>query len=142
MSDKSCSKWGLVFDGVVIFIHYKMINLDSITNENNKEQWKMVIYTWSFIQNHDNWWFWLRRNKYINLIKEQDNHDFIDKIYLYARGLSEPKYEYLIKNREDAEIKHVNNPKAFIKCSNTIDDDYMRIYENIMITIQSKKEKC
>ena len=43
---------------------------------------------------------------------------------MYARDLSEPKYEYLIKNREDAEIKHVNSPKAFIKCSNTMDDDY------------------
>ena len=34
---KSCSKSDLVFDGAAIFIHYKMINLDSITNENNKE---------------------------------------------------------------------------------------------------------
>ena len=60
----------------------------------------------------------------INLINEQNN---IDKIYLYARDLNEPKYEYLIKKREDAGIKHLNNPNAFIECSNTIDD----IYENI-----------
>ena len=46
---------------------------------------------------------------------------------MYARDLSEPKYEYFIKKREDAGIKHVNNPNAFIKCSNTMDD----IYENI-----------
>ena len=59
----------------------------------------------------------------INLINE--NH--IDKIYLYARDLSEPKYEYLIKKHEDAGIKHLNNPNAFIKCSNTMDD----VYENI-----------
>ena len=31
----------------------------------------------------------------INLINEQND---IDKIYLYVRDLSEPKYEYLIKN--------------------------------------------
>ena len=60
----------------------------------------------------------------LNLINEQ-NH--IDKIYLYPRDLSEPKYEFLIKKREDAGIKHANNPNAFIECSNTMDD----VYENI-----------
>ena len=38
-----------------------------------------------------------------------------------------PKYEYLIKKREDAKIKHVNNPNSFIVCSNTMDD----VYEDI-----------
>ena len=33
----------------------------------------------------------------------------------------------MIKTREDAGIKHLNNPNAFIKCSNTMDD----VYENI-----------
>ena len=46
---------------------------------------------------------------------------------MYAKDLSEPKYKYLIKKREDAGIKHVNNPNAFIKCSNTIDDVYKNI---------------
>ena len=46
---------------------------------------------------------------------------------MYARDLSEPKYEYFIKKREDAGIKHLNNPNAFIECSNTMDD----VYENI-----------
>ena len=46
---------------------------------------------------------------------------------IFAKDLSEPKYEYLIKNCENAEIKHLNNSKAFIECSNTMDD----IYENI-----------
>ena len=63
----------------------------------------------------------------LNLIKEQDNRDVINKIYLYARALSGPKYEYLIKKREDAGIKLLNNPNAFIECSNTMDD----VYENI-----------
>ena len=34
------------------------------------------------------------KNTLINLINEQND---IDKIYLYARDLSEPKCEYLIK---------------------------------------------
>ena len=41
---------------------------------------------------------------------------------MYARDLNEPKYEYLIKKREDAGIKHLDNPNAFIVCSNTMDD--------------------
>ena len=51
----------------------------------------------------------------------------IDKIYLYARDLSEPKYEYLIKKREHAGIKHLNDSNAFIECSNNMD----QVYENI-----------
>ena len=52
-----------------------------------------------------------------------DNH-VIDKIYLYAKDLSEPKYEYLIEKREDAGIKNVNNPSAFTVYSDTMDDVY------------------
>ena len=54
-----------------------------------------------------------KTNALIDLINEQND---IDKIYLYARDLREPKYEYLIKKREDAGIKHLNNPNAFIEC--------------------------
>ena len=60
-----------------------------------------------------------KRNALLNLINEQCD---IDIIYLYARGLSKPQYEYLIKKRGDAGIKHVNNPNAFIECLNTTDD--------------------
>ena len=70
----------------------------------------------------------------LNLINEQKD---IDKIYLYAKDLSEPKYEYLIKNRENAGIKHVNDSKAFIECSNTMDD----VYENIDDYNPSRKRK-
>ena len=65
-----------------------------------------------------------KTNTLLNLINEQND---IDKIYLYARDLSEPKYEYLIKKREDAGIKHSNNPNAFAEGSNAKDD----VYENI-----------
>ena len=75
-----------------------------------------------------------KTNTLLNLINEQND---IDKIYLYARDLSEPKYEYLIKKREDVGIKHVNNPNAFIECSNTMDD----VYENINDYNPSRKRK-
>ena len=45
-------------------------------------------------------------NILLNLINEQKD---IDKIYLYAKDLSEPKYKYLIKNRENTGIKHLND---------------------------------
>ena len=44
-----------------------------------------------------------KTNTLFNLIKEKDD---IDKIYLYAKGLSEPKYEFLIKKSEGPIIKH------------------------------------
>ena len=46
---------------------------------------------------------------------------------MYAKDLSEHKYELLIKNRKNAGTKHLNDSKAFIECSNTMDD----VYENI-----------
>ena len=61
----------------------------------------------------------------------------IDKIYLCAKDLSELKYEYLIKNRENAGIKHVNYLNAFIEYSNTMDD----VYENIDDYNRSRKRK-
>ena len=103
-----------------------MLNLDDITNENNKEHNdKMAIYSRSFVQNFGNWWFWIRKtNALLNLISQQDD---IDRIYLYAKELSETKHEILIKKRENVGIKHLNDSNAFIECSNTMDD----VYDNI-----------
>ena len=55
------------------------------------------------------------------------NKNDTDKIYLYAKDLSKPKYKFLIKKRENVGIKYLNNPNAFIECSNSMDD----VYENI-----------
>ena len=63
----------------------------------------------------------------LNLIQKQNNDSPIDKIYLYAKDLSKPKYQFLIKKRENAEIKNLNDPSAFIESSNAMDD----IYNNI-----------
>ena len=65
-----------------------------------------------------------KTNTLLNLIKEQDKHDVIDKIYLYAKDLNEPKYAYLIKKCENVGIKHYNDPTAFFECSTTMDNVY------------------
>ena len=60
----------------------------------------------------------------LNLIKDQDSDNLIVKIYLYAKDLNEPKYQFLIKKSEDVGIKHLNNPKTFIYYSQYMDDVY------------------
>ena len=59
----------------------------------------------------------------LNLINEQRD---IDKIYLYAKDLSESNYEHLINNCENTGIKHLNDSKAFIEYSNTMNDVYKK----------------
>ena len=72
-----------------------MINLDSIINENNKKHNEK----WLYIPDHPYRILIIggsrsgKTNTLINLINEQED---IDKICLYAKDLSEPKYEFLI----------------------------------------------
>ena len=74
-----------------------------------------------------------KTNTLLNLINEQND---IDKIYLYARDLNKPKYNILFKRRKDVGIKHLNDPNAFIECSNTMND----VYENIHDCNSSRKK--
>ena len=67
-----------------------------------------------------------KTNALFNLI-QKENDNFIDKIYFYAKDLDEPKYQFLIKKRENAGIKNLNDPSAFIEYSNTMDDVYSNI---------------
>ena len=75
-----------------------------------------------------------KTNALLNLIKEQDDND---KMYLYAKDLSEPKDQSLIEKRENAGIKHLNDQKAFIECSNSMDD----VYEDIDDCNPTRKRK-
>ena len=94
----------------------------------------MATYSRSLVQNFDNWWFWIWKNSSLNLINEQDD---IDKIYLYAKDFSEPRHEFFIKEREDADTNHLNDSNVIIECLNTMGD----VFENIDDYNQSRKIK-
>ena len=108
-------------------MHIKMVNLDSITNKNNKKHNEK----WLYIPDHPYRTLIIdgsgsgKTNTLLNLINEQND---IDKIL--------PKHKILIKKCKDAGIKHLNDPNAYIECSNTMDD----VYENIHNYNPRKKE--
>ena len=92
-----------------------MLNLDNIVsnkNENKNNDWpfRMLIIGPSGSR---------KTNTLLHLI---NNLHPTDKIYLYAKDIHEPKYEYLINKREQAGIKNLNDPKAFIKYSDDMND--------------------
>ena len=108
-----------------------MLNLDEIVGNKQKQ---------------DNWPFRIliivpsgsgKTNLLLNIIQKLNDTDPIDKIYLYAKDLSEPKYEYLINKREQAGIKNFNDPTAFIEYSN-----YMNyVFTNINDYNKQRKRK-
>ena len=98
-----------------------MLNLDKIVNNKNEdEDWpfRMLIIGPSGSG---------KTNTLLHLINNLNKTTPVDKIYVYAKDLSEPKYEFLIKNRKNAGIKHFNDPTAFIECSNDMNDVYADI---------------
>ena len=68
-----------------------------------------------------------KTNTLLHLIQNLNKTTLIDKIYLYAKDLSEPKYEFLINNKKNVGIKHFNDPTAFIKYSNDMNDVFTNI---------------
>ena len=58
------------------------------------------------------------------MILDIDNFLFF---FVYAKELSEPKYEFIIKKRKEVGVKYCNDPNTFIECSNTVDDVYQNI---------------
>ena len=102
-----------------------MLNLDSIvsnkntsSSEDNNWPFRMLIIGPSGSS---------KTNTLLHLI---NNLHPIDKIYLYAKDIHEPKYEYLINKREQAEIKNLNDPHAFIEYSDDMNDVLDDINDN------------
>ena len=100
-----------------------MINFDDVVKENIKEN----NPNWPQIPDHPYRILIIggsgsgKTNSLFNLINNQSD---IDKIYLYAKGPNEAKYQFLIKKLEDVGTKHFNDSKAFIDFSNNMVDIY------------------
>ena len=75
-----------------------MFNLDAITNKDDDKKcpYRMLIIGPSGSG---------KTNALFNLIQKQVNGAAIDKIYLYAKDLSKPKYPFLIKNLKIQKLK-------------------------------------
>ena len=67
-----------------------------------------------------------------NLIKEQND---IDKIYLHAKDLSEPKYDFLNVNMLEQNIVMIQMNFLSVRIL------WMRFMRRLMSTTQAKKEK-
>ena len=78
-----------------------------------------------------------KTNTLISLIKEQDYKDAIDKIYLYAKDLNEPKYQFLIEKHEYAGIKHKMIQLHIL----SVQILWMMFTRTLIITIQKETAK-
>ena len=94
-----------------------MLNLDNIVSNKKKISSK-----------NDDWPFRMliirpsgsgKTNTLLHLI---DKFHPIDKIYLYVKDTDEDKYQYFINKREQAEIKNLNDPHAFIEYLSDMND--------------------
>ena len=98
-----------------------MLNLDKICN--NKSDDKNWPFRMLIIEPSRSG----KTNSLFNLIQNLNETTPIDKIYLYAKDSSEPKYEFLINNRKNAGIKHFNDSTVFIEYSDDMDDVFTNI---------------
>ena len=96
---------------------YKMLYLDNIVSNKKK-----------YYSENDDWPFRmliigpLGSGKTYTLLHLINNFHPIDKMYLYAKDTDEKKYQYLINKREQAGIKNLNDPHAFIEYSSDMND--------------------
>ena len=102
-----------------------MFDLDNVTSKNDNKSWPYRVLVVGPSGTG-------KTNTLSNLIQQDnnnriDNNNLIDKICLYAKDLEEPKHQLLIKKRENAGMKNLNDSNAFIVYSNTMDD----VYDNI-----------
>ena len=101
-----------------------MLNLDDIvSNKKIKEDTTGLSYS-----KRNDWSFRMliigpsgsgKTNTLLHLV---NNLHPINKIYLYAKDIDEKKYQFLINKREQAGIKTLNDPHAFIELSDDMDD--------------------
>ena len=104
----------------------KMINFDDYTNENKTEHYSK----WPYIPDYPYRVIILggtgsgKANALLNLINNQPD---IDKIYLYAKGPCEAKYQYLINKCGKVGSDHYDDPKDFMEYSNNMQDVYKNI---------------
>ena len=92
-----------------------MFNLDDITTKIDNADWhyrKLIIGPSGSG----------KTNYLLNSFQKGNN--IIDKIYLYAKDLEEPKYQFLIDERIKAGLKKLKDSAAFIEYSSTMDDIY------------------
>ena len=105
-----------------------MFNLDNITKKDDDKDWpyrKLILGP-------------PRSGKTNYLLNSvQKNNNIIDKIYLYAKDLEEPKYQFVIDKREKAGIKNLNDHTVFTEYSSTMD----YILENIEDYNKKRKRK-
>ena len=94
-----------------------MLNLDNIVSNKKKSS-----------SENDDWPFRMliirpsgsgKMNTLLHLI---DKFHPIDKIHLYVKDTDEDKYQNLINKREQAGIKNLNDPHAFIEYSNDMNE--------------------
>ena len=94
-----------------------MLNLDNIVSNKNMSS-----------SEDNNWLFRMLiigpsgSGKTNTLLHLMNNLRPIDKIYLDAKDIHEPKYGYLINKREQAGIRNLNDPHAFIEYSDDMND--------------------
>ena len=116
-----------------------MINFDDVSKENIKghnPNWPEILdhqYRILIIEGSGSG----KINSLFNLINQQPD---IDKIYLYAKDRFEAKYQFLINKQESTGLKRFNDSKAFIKCSNDMDNIYKNIEEYNPNKIQNKSK--
>ena len=102
-----------------------MFNLDNITEKNDNKVWpcrKLIIGPSGSGKTN-----YLLNSIQKDIYHRNINPNIIDKIYLYAKDLEEPKYQFLIEKREILLLRNLNDPISFIEHSSTMDD----IFENI-----------
>ena len=100
-----------------------MFNLDTVTSKNDNKNWPYRILIIGPSESG-------KTNALLNLI-QKNNNNLIDKIFLYAEDLEETnRYQLLIEKIENAGIKNLNDPNAFIENFNSMDDvyDYINNY--------------